>query len=538
MAVSRQAQWSALAHLARSQPWHLRTLFAEQPERAQTLRFRLGPLSVDFSRQRWDKTVIEQLVQLAVACDLPQAIEALFQGQPVNVTEGRAALHTALRQQDDTPVRVNGENVIPHIRRQHKRMAQWIDRLHAGQWRGYTGRAITDVVHLGVGGSDLGPQLVVEALAHLKHPACTLNLHFVSNLDGGQLERLLPRLNPETTLFVVTSKTFTTVDTLANAETALGWLKAASSLDSAILKRLHYVGISAAPERMDAWGLPKANQLHFWDWVGGRYSLWSAVGFTIALWLGMEGFHQLLAGAAAMDAHFRSAPLAQNIPVLMGLLGVWNHNFLGMHARAVLPYDVRLQLLPRYLMQLEMESNGKSVRRDGSPCPWHTSLVVWGETGPNAQHAFYQLLHQGTEAVSCDFIAVVSGTHTRLPPERARHHQHLNLANCLAQLQALAFGQQHADPHRTYPGNRPATLLLLQRLDAYALGMLIALYEHRVFTQSVIWDINPFDQWGVELGKRIAGTIKAILDGQQEAAGLDAATQAALAQIRAWEDEA
>jgi glucose-6-phosphate isomerase len=527
-----------LAHLAQQKRWHLPTLFAQQPERAKRLSIRLGPLYADFSRQRWDDAVIAPLVSLAEACGLPTAIEALFEGQLVNVTEGRAALHTALRQQTYSPVWVNGENVIPLIRQQQAKMARLVDRLHAGHWRGYSGRAITDVVHLGVGGSDLGPQLVVDALAHLKHPACRLNLHFVSNLDGGQLERLLPGLNPETTLFVITSKTFTTIDTLANADTALSWLQGASKLAPAVLKRLHFVGISAAPERMDAWGLPKANQLHFWDWVGGRYSLWSTVGFTIALWLGMDGFHQLLAGAAAMDDHFRSAPLAQNIPVLMGLVGVWNHNFLGMHARAVLPYDVRLTLLPRYLMQLEMESNGKSVRRDGTPCPWHTSPVVWGETGPNAQHAFYQLLHQGTEAVSCDFIAVVSGDQSSLPPERAYHHQHLNLANCLAQLQALAFGRQHEDPHRAYPGNRPATLLLLQRLDAYTMGMLIALYEHMVFTQSVIWDINPFDQWGVELGKRIAGTMKAVLDGRQDAVEMDAATEAALQQIRTWESEA
>ncbi len=534
--MSRDTLWAELEQLA-ARPWRLADLFAEQPGRAEALSVRLGPLYADFSRQRWDERVIERLVALALACDLPEAIEALFEGQPVNVTEGRAALHTALRQQDDAPVHVAGKDVMPLIRAQRMRMGELVTRLHAGQWRGYTGRAITDVVHLGVGGSDLGPQLVVEALTHQRHPDCQLKLHFVSNLDGGQLERLLPRLQPETTLFVVTSKSFTTVDTLANAETAVHWLKSASELEAAVLKRLHFIGISASPERMSAWGLPEANQLRFWEWVGGRYSLWSAVGFTIALWLGMSGFERLLSGAAAMDIHFRSSPLHRNIPVLMGLLGVWNHNFMGMHARAVLPYDVRLQLLPRYLMQLEMESNGKSVRRNGVPCSWHTSPVVWGETGPNAQHAFYQLLHQGTEAVSCDFIAVVDSDQSALPPDRARHHQHLNLANCLAQLQALAFGADSEDPHRAYPGNRPATLLLLQQLDAYTLGMLIALYEHKVFTEAVIWDINPFDQWGVELGKHIARTMKAVLDGERGTDGLDAATKAALRQIHAWEEK-
>lgn len=500
------AAWQRLqAEAERLRHRSLHALFETDPQRsARFARQALG-FYVDFSRQLIDDEALKHLLALAEAADVAGAREALFTGAPVNVTENRPALHTALRQQTDAPVLVDGEDVIPAIRAQQRRMGKLVARLHAGQWRGYSGRAITDVVHLGVGGSDLGPQLVVDALKEFRHPHCNVGLHFVANLDGGELARTLARLNPETTLFVVTSKTFTTVDTLTNAASALAWLEVASGLPAAELKRLHFIGISAAAERVDEWGIPADHQLRFWAWVGGRYSLWSTVGFAIALWLGMEGFTQLLAGAAAMDDHYRTAPAAENLPLLLALIDVWNHNLLGAHAHAVLPYDARLALLPRYLAQLEMESNGKSVQRDGTPVTRHTAAVLWGETGPTAQHAFYQLLHQGTETIWCDFITAVRADEWALPDVKA--HQRLNLANCLAQAQALAFGADHPDPHRRYPGNRPSTLLLMDALSPWQLGALLALYEHKVHASAVIWNINPFDQWGVELGKRIAGEL-------------------------------
>ena len=528
--TAREQVWQRLRQQAADlQHRHLRALFAEDPQRAARFGRQLGPLYLDLSRQRWDEKVLVALCELAEVSGLSEQIEALFRGEPVNATENRPALHMALRQQTDTPLWVEGENVIQAVRMQWQQMARLVAQLHAGQWRGYAGHAMTDVVHIGVGGSSLGPELVVDALQEFRHPDCRLRLHYVSNLDGRELGRLMRCLNPETTLFVVTSKTFTTVDTLSNAETALDWLMSASGLSRQMLIRLHVIGISAAPERMTAWGIPPENQLHFWDWVGGRYSLWSAVGFTIALWLGMDGFHALLQGGWRVDEHFRKTPFADNLPVLMALAGIWNRNFLDIHAQAILPYDVRLQLLPRYLEQLEMESNGKSVTVTGEPVQWHTCPVLWGETGPNAQHAFYQLLHQGTETVACEFIATIQ---TGQCGARLAYHQKLNLANCLAQSRALALGEDHEDPHRRYPGNRPSSTLLLDRLTPESLGMLIALYEHKVFVQAVIWQINPFDQWGVELGKRIARNVLDVLEDRAEAGQLDAATRHLVRHIR------
>lgn len=507
----KQAHWQRLAALAAPfQHTHLKDILKKDGD-ARIVRLQRRQLGflLDLTRQRLDETVLAQFAQLLDEIDLRGQIEKLFQGEVVNLSEQRPALHTALRQQADTPVIVGGEDIIPAIRAQWRKMETLTDRLYQRQWRGYSGKAIMDVVHLGVGGSELGPHLVVDALSEYKHSECPVQLHFVANLDGGELQRVLEKVNPETTLFVVVSKTFTTLDTLANADRALAWLKAASGLTEETLKRLHFVGISANPEKMQAWGIPSNHQLLFWEWVGGRYSLWSSVGWVIAIWLGMEGYRALLRGANAMDQHYRTAPWLDNFPVLMAMVGVWNHNVLGLHAQAVLPYDYRLQLFPRYLMQLEMESNGKSVTQTGEPVLQHTCPVLWGELGPNAQHAFYQLLHQGTEAVSCDFFAAVKGAANEA-------QQALNLANCLAQIQALALGKQGETPHQDYPGNHPSTLLLMDALTPWQLGALLALYEHKVYTQAVIWGINPFDQWGVELGKQIARQTLAALNGEDQ----------------------
>ncbi len=535
--------WQAVAAEAeRLKGVHLRQLLADDPQRAQRFCRTLGPLLWDFSRQRIDEAALDALVALGEAAQLPRHFERLFRGEPVNVSENRPALHTALRQQDESPVVVDGENVIPAIRREQAKMAELVARLHAGQWRGYSGFPITDVVNLGVGGSDLGPQMAVQALEEFRHPDCKVRLHYVSNLDGRELLALLKdRLKPATTLFVVASKTFTTIDTLTNANTAREWLlrHVDGRFDEKAILRQHFIGISANPAAMSGWGIAPEHQLRFWDWVGGRYSLWSAIGFSIALWLGMDGFNALLAGAAMVDAHVRTAPVADNLPMLLALLEVWNHNFLGLHAKAVLPYDGRLALLPRYLEQLEMESLGKSVTLDGQPLAVHSGPVVWGDTGPNAQHAFYQLLHQGTEAVMCEFIATVKGR-SDVPDEeaaRARHHQRLNLANCLAQIEALATGADSEDPHRRYPGNRPGSLLLFDALTPHTLGMLIALYEHKVYAQAMLLGINPFDQWGVELGKRIARELLGVLESGGKTPQ-DAVTAALVEHIRQREAEA
>ncbi len=503
--------WQQLFSLAAPfQKKHLRQLLSEGGQtRIQQLQKRHLGFLLDLTRQRLDQAVLAKFSQLLDDIALRTHIEDLFQGAQVNRSEQRPALHTALRQRSETPVYVEGENILPAVRAQWQRMDKLIQRLYQRQWRGYSGRAITDIVHMGVGGSELGPHLVVDALAEYRHPACPVRLHFVANLDGGELQRILSQLNPETTLFVVVSKTFTTLDTMANAQMALAWLQAASGRDEAILKHLHFVGVSAQPDKMTAWGIPPAHQLRFWSWVGGRYSLWSAVGFVIAVWLGMEGFMALLEGADAMDQHYRHAPWLDNLPVLLAMIGVWNHNVLDLHAHAVLPYDYRLQLLPRYLMQLEMESNGKSVTQLGEPVEQHTCPVLWGELGPNAQHAFYQLLHQGTEAVSCEFLAAVKGAANE-------QQQTLNLANCLAQMQVLASGREGDMPAQNYPGNHPASLLLMDALTPWQLGALLALYEHKVYTQAVIWGVNPFDQWGVELGKQIAQQTLSALQGEAQ----------------------
>jgi glucose-6-phosphate isomerase len=515
---------------------HLTELFAEDNERFQKFSVDLDPIFYDFSKHRVDQKVIDSLVQWAHVQDLKSWIKRLFSTEEINYTEQRAAMHWALRLPENDPLHSQLSN---QVHSQLQRMFALVEQIHAGQCRGATGEVIQDVVNIGVGGSDLGPLMVSQALSDFKQAtAKPLNVHFVSTIDGSQLSELLHKLRPETTLFIISSKSFGTIDTLSNAQTARLWLEKAFGQHVQVLKH-HFVGVSTKPEKMTEWGIAEENQFLLWDWVGGRYSLWSCIGLPIALTIGVEGFKQLLAGAHAIDQHFQTVPLSQNIPVLMGLLGVWNNNFLDIQTHAVLPYDGRLKYFASYLQQLEMESNGKSIQRDGEKVEWDTCPIVWGEVGPNAQHAFYQLLHQGTQSVSSDFIAPVqrynANQFTYIDNAEALVEQHhLALSNCLAQSRLLAFGNQALDQkelpslpeYKKYEGNQPSSTILLQELNPYSLGMLIAMYEHKVFVQSVLWNINPFDQWGVEKGKEIANQLLPILNGDvQDISSLDASTQ-------------
>ncbi|GAA0789253.1 glucose-6-phosphate isomerase [Marinobacterium sediminicola] len=515
----------------------LSTLFAFDPERGGTYRVSGAGIQLDYSKQRVDTSVLTLLARLAEQAGVEIERARLLTGEVVNRTENRAAWHTALRapaEQHSEPQRC--------VEEQLQRMTQLVDKIQSGVWRGFSGKRITDVVNLGVGGSDLGPLMVTHALREYAEPAArALKVHFASTIDGSQLFDLLDHLNPETTLFIISSKSFTTIDTLSNADTVRSWL-AGHCDDHALVVRCHFVGVSASAQRMADWGLPPENQLHFWEWVGGRFSLWSTIGLPIALALGMSIFRQLLAGAHTMDEHFRTAPLLQNLPVMLALLGIWNVNFLDIRAHAILPYDGRLKYFPPYLEQLEMESNGKSVSQAGEPLDYSTCPVLWGEIGANAQHAFYQLLHQGTQAVASDFILSARRyealDHYAHSEQLQAQHQ-LNIANCLAQSRVLAFGSEAVEPSdnpwRQYPGNQPSSTLLLERLDPQSLGALIALYEHKVFTQAVIWDINPFDQWGVELGKQVALQLQPLLAESADISGttLDSSTRALALSIRA-----
>jgi len=515
---------------------HLTQLFAEDPQRFDRFSVSLAPILFDFSKHRINQKVLQHLVQWADAQNLKSWIKRLFSSESINHTEQRSAMHWALRLPQDTQQHAD---VAALVHTQLERMYALVDKIHAGQCRGATGEVIQNVVNIGVGGSDLGPLMVSHALSDFKKTTeKPLNIHFVSTIDGTQLSDLLHQLRPETTLFVISSKSFGTIDTLSNAQTARVWLEKALGQEPQILKH-HFIGVSTKPEKMTAWGIAAENQFLLWDWVGGRYSLWSCIGLPIALTIGVDGFKQFLAGAHALDQHFQNAPFEKNIPVLMGLLGAWNNNFLDLQTHAVLPYDGRLKYFAAYLQQLEMESNGKSIQRNDQKVQWDTCPIIWGEVGPNAQHAFYQLLHQGTQSVSSDFIAPVQRYKAQQftyvdNAESLIEQHHLALSNCLAQSRLLAFGNQALDSaevatlesYKQYEGNQPSTTILLQELNPYSLGMLIAMYEHKVFVQSVLWNINPFDQWGVEKGKEIANQLLPILNGEQsDLSGLDASTQ-------------
>ncbi|MFV5191864.1 glucose-6-phosphate isomerase [Acinetobacter courvalinii] len=518
---------------------HLNTLFAADEARFKRFSAEYDQIVFDFSKHRIDQQVLSQLVDLAHAQDLDGWIKRLFSCEQINYTEQRAAMHWALRLPKSSPTL---PVVNQAVQAQLEQMYALVEKIHAGQCRGATGEVIQDVVNIGVGGSDLGPLMVTHALSDFKvKTAKPLDIHFVSTMDGSQLSGLLHQLRPETTLFIISSKSFGTIDTLSNAQTVRQWLEKALGNNEKILKN-HFVGVSTKPDKMTEWGIAPDKQLLLWDWVGGRYSLWSCIGLPIALTIGVEGFKQFLAGAYAIDQHFQTAPFEQNIPVLMGLLGAWNNNFLDIQTHAVLPYDGRLKYFAAYLQQLEMESNGKSIQRNGEKVSSVTCPIVWGEVGPNAQHAFYQLLHQGTHSVSCDFIAPVKRynanqfTYAESAEALVEQH-HLALSNCLAQSRLLAFGNQALavdelqglPAYKQYEGNQPSSTILLKELNPYSLGMLIAMYEHKVFVQSVLWNINPFDQWGVEKGKEIANQLLPILNREQEdLSSFDASTQGLL----------
>ena len=535
--ASTVAQLKELA--ASSGQRHLTQWFDEQPDRFEQFNIGCEELIFDYSKHRVDQQIVSNLIDLAHHRDLSTWVKRLFSEEPINYTEDRAVMHWALRLPAEHEVH---PRLADQVHAQLDRMYALVDKIHHGQYRGVTGEVIQDVVNIGVGGSDLGPLMASHALSDFKvDTAKSLKVHFVSTMDGSQLSELLHQLRPETTLFIISSKSFGTIDTLYNAKTARLWLQKQLGSAETVLKH-HFVGVSTKPDKMTEWGIAAENQFLLWDWVGGRYSLWSCIGLPIALNIGVNGFKQLLAGAYAMDEHFKNAPLKHNMPVMMALLGIWNHNYLNIQTHAVLPYDGRLKYFASYLQQLEMESNGKSIQRNGQKVETTTCPIVWGEVGPNAQHAFYQLLHQGTHAVSCDFIAPVKRysanqfTYVQNADALSDQH-HLALSNCLAQSRLLAFGNQalNADEvanlaeYKQYEGNQPSTTILLKELTPYSLGMLIALYEHKVFVQSVIWNINPFDQWGVEKGKEIANQVLPVLNREhQDLSEFDSSTRGLL----------
>lgn len=508
----------------------------ENPERFQQFSRSLEGVTFDFSKQRLDYHALDALMTLAEEKALKSWIQRLFSQECINDTENRAAMHWALRLPKD---HTKYSDLAKDVYGQLNRMYDLVNQIHAGQYRGATGEVVTDVVNIGVGGSDLGPLMVTHALSDFKVPTTKpLAMHFVSTMDGSQLSDLLHQLRPETTLFIISSKSFGTIDTLSNAETVRAWLTKSLGQNQTVLHN-HFVAVSMNIEKMTAWGIHPDRQFLMWDWVGGRYSLWSCIGLPIALTIGVDGFKEFLSGAYCMDEHFQSASFQNNLPVLLGMIGVWNTNYLNIQTHAVLPYDGRMKYFASYLQQLEMESNGKSTQRNQKPVEWTTCPIVWGEVGPNAQHAFYQLLHQGTQAVSSDFIAPIQRytakqfTYADNEDELIEQH-HLALANCLAQSRLLAFGSQSLSEnelaqlpkYQHYIGNQPSSTILVDELNPRTLGMLIALYEHKVFVQSVIWNINPFDQWGVEKGKAIANQILPILNGKHaDLDDLDSSTQ-------------
>ena len=508
--LTQRAAWKALAaHHGEVRGLHLRTLFAEDPDRGERLTLTAGDLFLDYSKHRLTDRTLQLLLRLAEESELGARIQAMFRGDRINATEGRSVLHVALRAPKGSTLRVDGEDVVPEVQTVLEKMATFSKQVRSGQWKGHTGKPIRNVVNLGIGGSDLGPVMAFEALKHYSDRY--LDFRFVSNLDGSDFLEATRDLDPAETLFIVASKTFSTLETMTNAQTARDWLIRGLGGEALAVAR-HFVAVSTNSEKVSSFGIDPANMFGFWDWVGGRYSMGSAIGLSTMLAIGPDHFRSLLGGFHRMDEHFRTAPFAKNMPVLMGLLAIWNTNFLGAETLAVLPYEQYLKRFPAYLQQLTMESNGKRVTLEGQPVDYQTGPVYWGEPGTNGQHSFYQLIHQGTRLIPCDFIAF---DHPLVP--LGRHHD-LLLANVFAQAKALAFGKTAEEvraegtpeplvPHRVFEGNRPSSVLMAGRLTPEVLGQLIALYEHSVFTQGAIWNIDSFDQWGVELGKALAQAI-------------------------------
>ncbi|MFL6270928.1 MAG: glucose-6-phosphate isomerase [Actinomycetes bacterium] len=518
--IEQTPEWQALVrHHQAVKDIHLRELFATDPGRGETLTCEAGDLYLDWSKHRVTAETVGLLVAMAERAGLRQRIDAMFAGERINVTENRAVLHVALRAPEGSSILVDGHNVVPDVHEVLGRMRGFAEEVRSGRWLGHTGRRVRNVVNIGIGGSDLGPAMAYDALRPYSDRSMTFR--FVSNVDGADIAEATRDLDPAETLFIVCSKTFTTVETLTNARTARAWLLDALG-DPAAVSR-HFVAVSTNAEKVAAFGIDPANMFGFWDWVGGRYSYPSAIGLSLMVAIGPDRFGELLAGFHLMDEHFRSTPFERNLPVLLGLLGVWYSNFFGAETQAVLPYSQFLERFPAYLQQLDMESNGKSVTLEGRPVRVDTGPVVWGQPGTNGQHAFYQLIHQGTRLIPSDFIGICR------PAEVVGDHHDLLMANFLAQTEALAFGKTTEEvlaegvapdlaPHRTFPGNRPTSTILAPELSPSVLGQLTALYEHKVFTQGVVWDVNSFDQWGVELGKVLATRIAAELE---EAAGDD-----------------
>jgi glucose-6-phosphate isomerase len=534
--ITATATWKSLVlHHATVAPLRMRDLFANDPGRAERFTARLGDLVLDYSKNRITVETMALLRKLAAEAGVAAMRDRMFAGEPINLTEGRAVLHTALRNRSDRPVLVDGKDVMPDVNAALGHMKAFSAAVRDGVWKGYTGKTIRAVVNIGIGGSDLGPVMVTEALRpYLRDD---LTLHFVSNVDGSHIAEVLKRVDPETTLFLVASKTFTTQETMANAHSARRWFLERAKEDRHVAK--HFVALSTNAKEVAKFGIATDNMFVFWDWVGGRYSLWSSIGLSIALGLGFDNFERLLEGAFEMDEHFRTAPLESNLPVTLALLGIWYDDFFGAETQAILPYDQYLHRFPAYFQQGDMESNGKRVTRDGQTIAYQTGPVIWGEPGTNGQHAFYQLIHQGTKLVPCDFLAAVE-THNPI----GEHHK-LLLANYFAQTEALMKGRTEAEaraeleaqgltgarleallPHKVFPGNRPTNSLLYQKLDPRTLGRLIALYEHKIFVQGVIWNVNSYDQWGVELGKKLASAILPELDAGGDVTSHDGSTNA------------
>ncbi|HEY0208334.1 glucose-6-phosphate isomerase [Acerihabitans sp.] len=541
---SHTAAWKALQqHFEQMKDVTISELFAKDHNRFDTFSATFDDqMLVDYSKNRITHETLEKLQALARECDLDGAIRSMFSGEKINRTEDRAVLHVALRNRSNTPIQVDGKDVMPDVNAVLAKIKQFCARVIGGEWKGYTGKAITDVVNIGIGGSDLGPYMVTEALRPFKNH---LTMHFVSNVDGTHIAETVKDLDPATTLFLVASKTFTTQETMTNAHSARDWFLQTAGDEKHVAR--HFAALSTNAKAVGEFGIDTENMFEFWDWVGGRYSLWSAIGLSIALSVGFANFEQLLSGAHAMDRHFRDTPAQQNLPVLLALIGIWYNNFYGMETEAILPYDQYMHRFPAYFQQGNMESNGKYVDRDGQPVDYQTGPIIWGEPGTNGQHAFYQLIHQGTKVVPCDFIAPAT-SHNPL----SDHHAKL-LSNFFAQTEALAFGKSlqvvedefaavgktpeqvsHVAPFKVFEGNRPTNSILLRDITPFSLGALIALYEHKIFTQGVILNIYTFDQWGVELGKQLANRILPELAADDRVTSHDSSTNGLINRFKDW----
>ncbi|HAJ5723021.1 TPA: glucose-6-phosphate isomerase [Escherichia coli] len=541
---TQTAAWQALQkHFDEMKDVTIADLFAKDGDRFSKFSATFDDqMLVDYSKNRITEETLAKLQDLAKECDLAGAIKSMFSGEKINRTENRAVLHVALRNRSNTPILVDGKDVMPEVNAVLEKMKTFSEAIISGEWKGYTGKAITDVVNIGIGGSDLGPYMVTEALRPYKNH---LNMHFVSNVDGTHIAEVLKKVNPETTLFLVASKTFTTQETMTNAHSARDWFLKAAGDEKRVAK--HFAALSTNAKAVGEFGIDTANMFEFWDWVGGRYSLWSAIGLSIVLSIGFDNFVELLSGAHAMDKHFSTTPAEKNLPVLLALIGIWYNNFFGAETEAILPYDQYMHRFAAYFQQGNMESNGKYVDRNGKVVDYQTGPIIWGEPGTNGQHAFYQLIHQGTKMVPCDFIAPAI-THNPL----SDHHQKL-LSNFFAQTEALAFGksrevveQEYRDqgkdpatldyvvPFKVFEGNRPTNSILLREITPFSLGALIALYEHKIFTQGVILNIFTFDQWGVELGKQLANRILPELKDDKEISSHDSSTNGLINRYKAW----